>query len=325
MKHVSILLLEQVNLAGLENARQGFQEANQFSEEEGNGQIFDIKIVGTQKSIQVNNGLYTAHCDALISDIETTDVIVIPPVQPKLEVAIARNSSFFKWIKSQHQKGAEIVSLCLGAFILAGTGLLHGRDCVTHWQAQDAFSQHFPAVNLLSDKLLTDQDGLYTGGGAFSSANLILYFIEKVAGRECAVYCSKVFQIDMGRQSQSPFSIFKGQYKHSDRDILEIQHYFERNFSQKISIDHLCKKFGIARRTLERRFKKATANTPLEYLQRVRIEAAKKMLEEGRKTVNETVYAVGYNDIKTFRELFKKLTGITPNEYKLKFSFPNYQ
>lgn len=323
MKHVSILLLEQVNLAGLENARLGLQEANFFSEEEGGRQIFDIQIVGVQKKVKVYDGLYTAHSEALISDVEHTDVIIIPPVHPRLDAAVFRNESFFSWIKDQYHNGAEVVSLCLGAFILAGTGLLNGRDCVTHWRAEEAFSTHFPGVNVVSDKLLTDQDGLYTGGGAFTSANLILYFIEKIAGRKCAVYCSKVFQIDMGRQSQSPFIIFKGQYSHGDQTILQIQQYFEEKFSEKISIEEICRKFGVARRTLERRFKKATANSPLEYLQRVRVEAAKKILEEGGKTINETVYAVGYNDIKTFRELFKKLTGITPNEYKLKFSFPN--
>lgn len=322
MKHVSILLLEQVNLAGLDNARQGLLEANQFLILRGKEPIFDVQVVGAQKHVQVNKGLFLINAQTQISKVSKTDLIIIPPVQSPLDEALVKNSEFFPWICSQRKKGAEIVSLCMGAFILARTGLLDDRDCVTHWKAGDTFKSLFPKVNLVSEKILTDHDGLYTGGGAFSSVNLILYLIEKMIGRECAVYCSKIFQVDLGRQTQSPFMIFKGQRNHTDELVVQVQQYIESNYAEKLSIEAICEVFNLNRRTFERRFKKATANSPIEYLQRVRMEAAKKLLEEGYKTISEIVFEVGYTDMKAFRDVFKKVTGTTPIDYKSKFCIP---
>lgn len=322
MKHVSILLLEQVNLAGLDNARQGLLEANQFLLQKGMDPLFEVEVVGVQNCVTVNKGLFSIKAQKQISHLVETDLIIIPPVQSPLEDALGKNMAFIPWIRSQRQKGAEIVSLCMGAFILARTGLLDDRDCVTHWKAGDAFKSLFPKVNLVSEKILTDHDGLYTGGGAFSSVNLILYLIEKMIGHECAVYCSKIFQVDLGRQTQSPFIIFKGQRNHSDELVIQVQQYIESNYAGKLSIEAICEVFNLNRRTFERRFKKATANSPIEYVQRVRMEAAKKLLEEGFKTVSEIVFEVGYTDMKAFRDVFKKVTGTTPLDYKSKFSTP---
>lgn len=322
MKHVSILLLEQVNLAGLDNARQGLLEANQFLILQGKEPMFDVQVVGVQKNVMINKGLFAINAHKQITEVSKTDLIIIPPVQSPLEDAVMKNSDFIPWICSQRKKGAEIVSLCMGAFILARTGLLDDRDCVTHWKAGDAFKSLFPKVNLVSEKILTDHDGLYTGGGAFSSVNLILYLIEKMIGRECAVYCSKIFQVDLGRQTQSPFIIFKGQRNHADELVIQVQQYIESNYAEKLSIEAICEVFGVNRRTFERRFKKASANSPIEYLQRVRMEAAKKLLEEGYKTISEIVFEVGYTDMKAFRDVFKKVTGTTPIDYRSKFCIP---
>lgn len=322
MKHVSILLLDQVNLAGLDNARQGLLEANQFLVQAGKEPMFDVQVVGVQKCIFLNKGLFAINAQVQASQVTKTDLIIIPPVQAPLDDAILKNAEFLPWIRAQRAKGAEVVSLCMGAFILARTGLLDGMDCVTHWKAGEAFKTLFPKVNLVSEKILTDHNGLYTGGGAFSSVNLILYLIEKMVGRECAVYCSKIFQVDMGRQSQSPFIIFKGQRNHSDDLVAQVQHYIESHYFEKLTIEEICGNFGITRRTFERRFKKAAANSPIEYLQRVRVEAAKKLLEEGYKTVSEIVFEVGYTDMKAFRDVFKKITGATPLEYRAKFCMP---
>jgi transcriptional regulator GlxA family with amidase domain len=319
MKHVSILLLEQVNLAGLDNARQGLLEANQFLIQQGNEPVFDVQVVGAQKHVHVNKGLFLINSQIQISKVTKTDLIIIPPVQSPLDEALVKNSEFLPWICSQREKGAEIVSLCMGAFILARTGLLDEKDCVTHWKVGEVFKSLFPKVNLVSEKILTDHDGLYTGGGAFSSVNLILYLIEKMISRECAVYCSKIFQVDLGRQTQSPFMIFKGQRNHADELVIQVQQYIETHYPKKLSIDGICGVFNLSRRTFERRFKKATGNSPIGYLQRVRVEAAKKLLEEGYKTVSEIVFEVGYTDMKAFRDVFKKVTGTTPIEYKSKF------
>lgn len=319
MKHVSILLLEQVNLAAMDNARQCFLETNAYLHHQGETPMFDVNLVGITSEVRINNGLYIIQADQLTNEVQETDIILIPPIQDDFLQAIQSNQPFIPWIMDQYKKGAQIISLCVGAFILGGTGLLDGKRCVTHWRVERQFQALFPKVKLTTEKLLTDEQGIYTGGGAFSSANLLLYFIEKNVGRDTALYCSKIFQIDIGRKAQSPFIIFSGQKDHPDEEIRLAQSYIEDNYKSKLSVDVICKRFAIARRTFERRFKKATGNTVLEYIQRVKMEAAKRELEKGRKTINEIMFEVGYWDTKAFRNIFKKYTSVSPSEYKSKY------
>jgi transcriptional regulator GlxA family with amidase domain len=208
----------------------------------------------------------------------------------------------------------------LGAFVLAATGLLDGKKCSTHWLFANEFRTMFPDVNLVDNKIVTEQHGIYTSGGANSYWNLLLHLVEKYTNRELAILASKFFVLDIDRNSQSPFTIFKGQKIHEDEEIKKVQEFIEIHFADKISVDELCEKFAIGRRTFERRFKKATNNSVVEYMQRVKIEAAKKQLETGRKTVNEVMFEVAYNDIKAFRELFKKITGLSPIDYRNKYN-----
>jgi transcriptional regulator GlxA family with amidase domain len=204
--------------------------------------------------------------------------------------------------------------------MLASSGLLDGKSCSTHWSAADNFRSMFPKVNLQTDKLITDENGIYTNGGAYSFLNLMIYLVEKYYDRQTAIYCSKVFQIEMDRQSQSAFIIFKGQKLHGDEMVKNAQTYIENNLQEKISVEHLSSRFAVGRRNFDRRFIKATGNTPVEYLQRVKIESAKKAFETSRKTINEVMFEVGYSDVKAFREVFRKITGTSPVEYKRKYN-----
>ena len=216
--------------------------------------------------------------------------------------------------------GAEIATMCSGAFILAATGIMDGRNCSTHWSNADKFRAMYPAVHLYSDKLITDENGIYTNGGAYSFLNLVLYIIEKYYDRQTAIFCSKVFQIELDRDSQSAFVIFTGQKQHGDAMVQQAQAYIEKNIDEKISVEDLSSRFAVGRRNFDRRFIKATGNTPLEYAQRVKMESAKKALESTRKTINEVMYDVGYSDVKAFREVFRKITGLSPLEYKNKYN-----
>src|SRR5262249_14337155 len=211
----------------------------------------------------------------------------------------------------QREAGAEVASLCLGAFLFAATGLLDGKSCSTHWLFVNEFRTMFPDVTLVDDKIITEQNGLYSSGGANSYWNLLLHLVEKYTSREMAIVASKFFVLDIARNSQSPFSIFKGQKIHNDTDIVKTQEFIETRYQDKLSVDELCDTFAIGRRTFERRFKKATNNSVAEYIQRVKIEAAKKQLESGRKTVSEVMYDVGYTDNKAFRDVFKKITSMS--------------
>jgi transcriptional regulator GlxA family with amidase domain len=266
------------------------------------------------------NGLFTVTPNKQISDITHTDLIIIPSLNHNYEKAVKANGQLIEWIEQQYKNGAEIASICTGAFLLATTGLLDGKTCSTHWAAADTFRTFFPKVDLQADRLITDENGIYTNGGAYSFLNLVIYLVEKYFDRQTAIYCSKVFQIEMDRQSQSAFTIFTGQKQHGDEMVKEAQAYIETNMQEKISVEHLSARFAVGRRNFDRRFIKATGNTPVEYLQRVKIESAKKALETSRKTINEVMYDVGYSDVKAFREVFRKVTGMSPLEYRRRYN-----
>jgi transcriptional regulator GlxA family with amidase domain len=241
-------------------------------------------------------------------------------VSGNLENAIKLNQDFLPWIQKHYKGGSEVASLCLGAFILASTGLLNGKSCSTHWLFANEFRTMFPEIDLVDNKVITEQNGIYSSGGANSYWNLLLHLVEKYTSRELAILASKFFVLDIDRQSQSPFAIFKGQKVHDDLEIKQAQEHIESNFQEKITVDELADKYNIGRRTFEIRFKKATHNSVVEYMQRVKIEAAKKQLEVGRNSVNEVMYDVGYTDIKAFRDVFKKITGMSPIDYRTKYN-----
>lgn len=321
MKHISILVpLGHSSLPNIDGTHQILSEVNNIRASMGLEPLFKIQLVGLENSVEQRNGLYTIQPDVLISDIQKTDIIIMPAMHGDLPKAMERNAAFIPWIVEQYNNGAEVASFCIAAFLLAATGLLNGKRCATHWIAANDFRRMFPDVELVDDRIMTEEDGLYSSGGAYSFLNLLAYLIEKHAGRDVAVRIAKTFMIDIDRESQSPFIIFNGQKAHEDESIKKAQEYIERNYQDKITVDQLADILALGRRNLERRFKKATANTVVEYIQRVKIEAAKKQLESGRKNVNEVMYETGYSDEKAFRTVFRKITGLSPLAYRNKYN-----
>ena len=320
MKHITILVPQGAVLGSVEGPRQVLTEANKFLQSIAKPALCTVQLVGLSREVPAAGGKYTVYTDALLQDVRQTDLIIIPALDGDIRQTIATNEAFVPWIIRHHKQGAEVASLCVGAFLLASTGLLNGRQCATHWMAANEFRQLFPDVHLVEDRIITDEQGIYSSGGAFSYLNLILYLIEKYAGRNVAVFMAKAFQIEIERRSQSPFIIFHGQKEHGDEAIIRAQEYIENNVEEKITVDQLASMLAIGRRNLERRFKKATANSVVEYIQRVKIEAAKMSLESSRENVNEVMYNVGYTDPKAFRLTFKKITGLSPIEYRQKYN-----
>lgn len=322
MKHITILVPkgEANNLSSIVGAYKILSRANAYCQQNGRGELLRIQLAGISKTVEYYEGLFAVKPHVHISAISSTDLIIIPSLNHNYEQAVAQNKVMMEWIEKQYKQGAELASICTGAFLLASGGLLNGKSCSTHWAAAENFRSRFPEVNLQADKLITDENGIYTNGGAYSFLNLIIYLVEKYCDRKTAIYCSKVFQIEMDRNSQSDFAIFTGQKLHSDEVVKKAQAHIEAELHQKISIEELSSRFSVSRRNFDRRFIKATGNTPGEYAQRVKVEAAKRALESSPKTVNEVMYEVGYSDLKAFREVFRKITGISPLEYQNKYN-----
>ena len=321
MKHLTILVPDgQNNLSSIVGTYKIFTRANEYWKKTGRRELFKIELAGISKNVEFYNGLFTVTPHTNISGIAKTHLIIIPSLNYNYQKTVKENKLLIDWIEKQYKQGAEIASICTGAFMLASAGLLDGKSCSTHWSAADHFRAMFPKVNLQTDKLITDENGIYTNGGAYSFLNLIIYLVEKYYDRQTTIFCSKVFQIEMDRNSQSAFTIFRGQKLHGDEMVIKAQAYIESKVDEKISVEYLSAKFAVARRNFDRRFIKATGNTPVEYSQRVKIESAKKAFETSRKTITEVMYEVGYSDVKAFREVFRKITGMSPLEYRNRYN-----
>jgi transcriptional regulator GlxA family with amidase domain len=322
MKYLTIIVPdgEGNNISSIVGAYKIFTRANEYWKKMKKKDLFTIQLAGISKEVNFHNGLFAVKPHTNIATITKTSLIIIPSLNHDYQKAVKNNKPLIDWVEQQYKNGAEVASICTGAFMLASTGLLDGKTCSTHWAVADNFRTMFPKINLQTDQLITDENGIYTNGGAYSFLNFLIYLVEKYFDRQTAIYCSKVFQIEMDRQSQSPFTIFTGQKQHGDEIVQQAQAYIESNPEEKISVGYLSSKFAVGRRNFDRRFIKATGNTPVEYAQRVKIESAKKALETSRKTINEVMYEVGYSDTKAFREVFKKITGISPLEYRNKYN-----
>jgi transcriptional regulator GlxA family with amidase domain len=320
MKNVSILVPESSVPQAIADPQYLFTAVNQFLTISGKKPLFNVQLVGAKKEVKLNGGLFSVHTDKQLKDVKKTDLVFIPALFGDMKTAISKNKIMIPWITNQYNKGAEVASLCVGAFLLASTGLLNGKKCSTHWGFQNEFREMFPEVEVMDGSIITEEHRIYSSGGANSYWNLLLHLIEKYTDRETAVLASKYFAIDIDRDSQTAFAMFKGQKNHKDLAVIKAQEYIEKNIQEKITLDELAELTALGRRSFERRFKQATNNSVLEYIHRVKIEAAKRSFESSRKNINEVMFDVGYTDTKAFRSIFKKITGLTPVEYRNKYN-----
>jgi len=320
MKNIAILVLETAVAEGVTGPRYLFTAANQFLQAAGKEPLFKVQLVGNQKNVKVQDGIYSITTDVLLENSKQADLVIVPPIFGDMKTSVALNQASLPWIKNQYKNGAEVASLCVGAFLLASTGLLNGKKCSTHWAYYNEFKERFPEVEIVDGGVITEENGIYSSGGANSLWNLLLYILEKYSDRDTAILASKYFAIDIDRESQAAFMMFTGQKDHNDEEVKKAQEYIEENYHDKITVDELAEMLAVSRRSFERRFKQATDNTVIEYLQRVKVEAAKRSFESTRKNITEVMFDVGYSDTKAFRNVFKKITGLTPVEYRNKYN-----
>ncbi|MCF2489324.1 helix-turn-helix domain-containing protein [Dyadobacter sp. CY347] len=325
MKKITILVPDgENNLSSIVGAYKIFKRANVYYKELHNRELYQIQLAGLSSQVDFHDGLFSVRPHVHISAVSKTNLIIIPSLNHQFQQAVEKNGALIQWMKEQYRGGAEIASICTGAFLLASSGLINGKSCSTHWAFAETFRTRFPQVNVQVDRLITDENGIYTNGGAYSFLNLIIYLVEKYFDRQTAIFCSKVFQIDIDREAQSSFIIFAGQKSHDDDVVRQAQAYIEEHVENKISVTELASRFAVGRRNFDRRFIKATGNTPTEYAQRVKMEAAKKSFETNSKNIKEVMYETGYSDMKAFREVFRKITGVSPLEYRSKYNSRAY-
>lgn len=294
--------------------------ANRYMERAGKKAAFALSLV-TEKGQGIPFHFNNTNIRQLnFEDVQQADLIIVPSFSVGNDAVLVRNKAAVEWIREMFASGTEAASLCVGSYFLAEAGLLDGKEVTSHWAVAADMQKRYPKIRMKSDLVTTDQDGVYTSGGAFSSLKLVLYLIEKFCGRETALWISKMFAIEMDRTSQAHFKVFTGQHQHDDKDILRTQQYIEQNYRNDIGMEEVSSLANMSKRNFIRRFKAATNNTPIEYLQRVRIESAKKAIEMNHKDLPFIMEDTGYSDLKAFRKIFKRITGLSPMEYKRKYA-----
>jgi transcriptional regulator GlxA family with amidase domain len=325
MKNIYILIYEDVILSSAAGPLDILTRTNDILIASGQSPAFNVNLVSEKKeNIQLNN--FTQFICQLTLDAvpenssgHNLPLIVVPAFSGDWETVLNKNRIAIEWLKHHYTLGTEIASLCVGSYFLAQAGLLNGKTCTSHWKALADIQQRFPDIHVQGDFVVTDHKGTYTGGGAFSSLNLILYLVEKFCGHEIGVRVSKQFSIHRDHINQAHFSVFKGLNQHGDKEILKAQSYIEQNFRDELTVDLVVLQVNMSKRNFIRRFKQATQLTPLEYIQKIKIEAAKRQLENSSEHIQHVMYNVGYNDLKTFRDVFKRIAGVTPKEYRQKY------
>ncbi len=264
-----------------------------------------------------NNMPVVPHCS--IEAIEEADLIIVPSQGFHFEQDQAFRQRV-EFLKLWYERGADLASICTGAFTLAATGLLDGKTATTHWGAAQAFRKIYPKVDLQIGKMVTDEGRLFCGGGITADLNLSLYLISKYCGREVALQCSRCTLVDLDRITQLPFAIFLSDKNHQDSKILNAQEWIEKNYQQHISLDALAETGGMSKRNFNRRFKSATNETVMSYVQQIRVEAAKQLLQQSSSSFDHISVDVGYENVSFFRRIFKRTTGLSPGAYRKKFN-----
>jgi transcriptional regulator GlxA family with amidase domain len=254
-----------------------------------------------------------------IHNIRRTDLIFIPTTGLSLDDVVERNAPVVPWLKRWHKRGAEIASVCSGVGLVAATGMLDGRRATTHWALADRFREKYPKVKWMPELMVTEDRGLYCGGGVHAALDLTLYLVEKFCGHDIAMESAKALLIEMPRAWQAGFAVVPLKTEHNDEAISTAQDWLHQNFHRPFPLEAPADRAGMSLRNFVRRFKQATGDSPLAYLQKLRIAAAKRLLENNHRTMQEISDAVGYQDVAFFRSLFQRHTGVSPSAYRERF------
>lgn len=271
------------------------------------------------------NGITLLPDGALTDTVISPDddhLVMVPTIGAPISQVLANNQGLIDWLaQSSHPNDGQVrlASNCTGAFLLAEAGLLDRRQATTHWGFSEQFRHRYPAVDLHPEKLITVNEPIACAGGGMAWWDLGIYLVERYAGVQTARELAKAFVIDAGRTSQAPYSAMQARRYHSDPAILQLQEWLDKHFPEPVSLQSLAALAGLTERTLIRRFRAATGDTPTGYLQILRIEAARQQLEQSRLAIETITRQVGYEDVSSFSRLFRKHTGLAPGTYRSRF------
>jgi transcriptional regulator GlxA family with amidase domain len=281
--------------------------------------FFRVQLVSLGANPVITANGFPVQCHTTMASVQSTGLVIVPAFDGDVESQLAANAACVPWVRSMFEHGADVASICTGAFVLAEAGLLEGKTATTHWIAQDAFRRRYPGVRLAPDQIVVDHGRVCTSGGATSFLTLTAYLVEKYCGMETAHIVAKLFLIDINKGPQTAYAIFSSQKNHGDEAVRQAQELMEAAETGGLSVAELARRVAMSKRNFIRRFKGATGNTPLEYMQRVRIETAKHALEKGGESVDQIASRSGYEDPGSFRAIFKRVTGVSPIEYRKRY------
>jgi transcriptional regulator GlxA family with amidase domain len=328
MPQIRIWVYDGILASGVAGTLDVFTAANSVSAEvngnRGKAPLLQWRIESLDgKPVETASG-QVVQVDGPLNARSTADAIVVPgPFIANIEHFFDRPDllePLFAALRRQHARGALLASYCTGSFVLAEAGLLDGGVATTHWAKAKAFAKRYPEVDLRVSEILTEQNRILCSGAITTSLNLALRIVEKLAGSKVAAATARMMLIDTNRVSQSSYASMPDGPQHSDALVARAERWMEKSLQQGFSLAGLARHLAVSERTLNRRFKLATGNAPLQYLQTLRVDVAKRLLENKGLHVDAVSERVGYGDLSTFRRLFKRETGLSPREYQRRFA-----
>jgi transcriptional regulator GlxA family with amidase domain len=329
--HVSLVALPDAvisTLSGIFDVMNAFAVMDVRMEGSRGRAPFRIEIVGeTAGPLELASRL-PIDVQRAIGEVETTDIVIVPSVLLRADGwALGRYPRLVEWLRAMHARGAVLCSACSGIFLLAETGLFDGRDATVHFGYARAFSATFPAVPIHPERVLVvsgRREELVCSGASMAWHDLVLYLIARFAGSTAAQDVARLFALQWHQDGLTPYIVFEGRRDHGDGDINRAQSWLETHFQVANPVDEMVKRSRLAERTFKRRFTSATGLTPIAYVQRLRVEHAKRRLERTDVPVEKISWQVGYDDPAFFRRLFKRTTGMAPGAYRKRFRIPDF-
>lgn len=279
----------------------------------------ELIAAGRRRTVKASNG-FPVRCDRTLREVLATDLVLVPAFDGDVLAQLEDNCVAVDWVRKAYDTGASVASMCTGAFLLAEAGLLDGRAATTHWNAQNLFRRRYPRTRLVPEAIIVDEGRVCTGGGGTAFLNLLMHIVEKYCGSETARLASRMFLIDIHKGSQNPYAMLSSLKEHDDLEVQRAQALMEERFRDTLRVAALARELAISPRHFVRRFKAATGSTPSDYIHRVKVEAAKRTLENGRRPIAEVANEVGYEDVSSFRNVFRRVTGLSPAEYRRKYA-----